>query len=312
MSHDDDREAAAAPGDQPASAGVTSCDPAILETLVDALAGCNEDIHSQAVCQGILDPDRVVSWLDHTQRLVRFKCEEAELRLELPFIADGLYDLLSSIDLPANLDPRSATESFMASLPTIRRLISLDVVAAFEGDPAAEGAAEIVLAYPAVRALSIHRVAHVLYDLGVPLLPRIMSEYAHDRTGIDIHPGARIGERFFIDHGTGVVIGETAVIGKGVRIYQGVSLGAASLRDAAGLRGVKRHPTVEDEVTIYAGATILGGDTTIGAGSVIGGNVWLTSSVPPGTRMLAEPPRTLVREGDGDAEGEPAQLHWDI
>jgi len=288
-----------------------ACDPAILESLVDELSGCNEDVHSQAVCQGIIDPDGVVRWLDHTQRLVRFKCDEEELRVELPFIAQELHALLSSVDLPPHLDPKTATEEFMRALPTIRRLISLDVVAAFEGDPAAEGAAEIVLAYPAIRALSIHRIAHVLYDLGVPLLPRIMSEYAHDRTGIDIHPGARIGERFFIDHGTGVVIGETCEIGKGVRIYQGVTLGATSIRNAKSLRGVKRHPTVEDDVTIYAGATILGGETTIGAGSVIGGNVWLTNSVPPGTRMLAEPPRQLVRD-EADGETEAPKLKWDI
>lgn len=307
MSDDDGR-----PGPGPVGSDASlACDPAILESLVDELSGCADDVHSQAVCRGILDPDRVVRWLDHTQRLVRFKCDEAELRVELPFIAEGLFELFESVELPSNLDPRIATEEFMRSLPAIRRLISLDVVAAFEGDPAAEGAAEIVLAYPAIRALSIHRIAHVLYDLGIPLLPRIMSEYAHDRTGIDIHPGARIGERFFIDHGTGVVVGETCVIGKGVRIYQGVTLGATSIRHAKSLRGVKRHPTVEDDVTIYAGATILGGETTIGAGSVIGGNVWLTNSVPPGTRMLAEPPRQLVRDG-ADGETEASQLQWDI
>ena len=315
MSQDDDRAgsgAAAVPAAGTGSTDSLSCDPAILESLVDELSGCNDDPHSQAVCRGILNPDIVIRWLDHTQRLVRFKCDEEELRVELPIIADGLHALLEMIDLPSNLDPREATEVFMRSLPSIRRLISLDVVAAFEGDPAAEGAAEIVLAYPAIRALSIHRTAHVLYDLGVPLLPRIMSEYAHDRTGIDIHPGARIDERFFIDHGTGVVIGETCQIGKGVRIYQGVTLGATSLRDATELRGVKRHPTVEDDVTIYAGATTLGGQTTIGAGSVIGGNVWLTASVPPRTRMLAEPPRQLVRDGNDATDGDTDQLAWDL
>jgi len=241
-------------------------EPAAYEQLVEALSGCNEDPHSQAVCRGVLDPDLVVRWTDRTQRLVRYKFDADELRVELPAIARTLHELLQRVDLPPHLDRTSATREFMAALPGIRRLVALDVVAAFEGDPAAQGATEIVLAYPAIRALSIHRIAHVLYDLGVPLLPRIMSEYAHDRTGIDIHPGARIGERCFIDHGTGVVIGETTLIGKGVRIYQGVTLGAASLRNASSLRGVKRHPTVEDGVTIYAGATILGGDTVIGAG----------------------------------------------
>ncbi len=298
--------------DQRAGSGGLDIDPRVYEDLVEALSGCNEDPHSQAVCRGVLDPDAVVRWTDQTQRLVRYKCDADELRSDLPDIAEGLHQLLERVDLPSNLDRTSATERFMKSLPAIRALVALDVEAAFDGDPAAQGAEEIVLAYPAIRALSIHRIAHVLYDLGVPLLPRIMSEYAHDRTGIDIHPGARIGERFFIDHGTGVVIGETALIGKRVRIYQGVTLGATSLKHAGSLRGVKRHPTVEDDVTIYAGATILGGETVIGAGSVIGGNVWLTDSVPPGTRMLAEPPRQLVRGGDETSEGEPSQLHWDI
>ncbi len=303
MSSDDERAA---------HSGGAGIDPQVFEDLIEALSGCNDDPHSQAVCRGVLDPDSVVRWTDQTQRLVRYKCDADELRSDLPDIADGLYHLLERVDLPANLDRRSATEKFMKSLPVIRALVALDVEAAFDGDPAAQGAEEIVLAYPAIRALSIHRVAHVLYDLGVPLLPRIMSEYAHDRTGIDIHPGARIAECFFIDHGTGVVIGETAEFGKRVRIYQGVTLGATSLRHAGRLRGVKRHPTVEDDVTIYAGATILGGETVIGAGSVIGGNVWLTASVPPGTRMLAEPPRQLVHDGDETGEGESGQLHWDI
>jgi len=287
-------------------------DPLILDGLVDALSGCSDDAHAQAVCRGVLDPDLVVRWTDQTQRTVRYKFDAAELRAELPDIAETLHALLERVELPPHLDRRTATEKFMTSLPEIREKVALDVVAAFEGDPAAQGAAEIVLAYPAIRALSIHRIAHVLYGLGVPLLPRIMSEYAHDRTGIDIHPGASIGDRFFIDHGTGVVIGETAEIGQNVRVYQGVTLGATSLRNAGSLRGVKRHPTVEDNVTIYAGATILGGETVIGAGSVIGGNVWLTASVPPGTRMLAEPPRVLVHGDDDGAEVEATQLHWDI
>jgi serine O-acetyltransferase len=161
-----------------------------------------------------------------------------------------------------------------------RALLAEDVEAAFEGDPAAKSYAEIVAAYPAVWAIATHRVAHELHGLGVPLVPRIMAEHAHARTGIDIHPGAKIGRRFFIDHGTGVVIGETAEIGDRVVIYQGVTLGALAPRAGQVLRGVKRHPTIEDDVTLYASATILGGDTVIGRGSVIGGNVWLTHSVP--------------------------------
>jgi serine O-acetyltransferase len=179
----------------------------------------------------------------------------------------------------------SIVQSFFTKLPGIRHLLSLDVLAAYDGDPAAQHTDEIVFCYPGVRALSVHRVAHELFKLDVPLIPRIMSEYAHSETGIDIHPGARIGKSFFIDHGTGVVIGETTWIGDHCRIYQGVTLGAKGFeKDDAGRlkRGVKRHPTLEDHVIVYAGATILGGDTVIGAGSVINGGVFLTSSVPPG------------------------------
>jgi serine O-acetyltransferase len=201
-----------------------------------------------------------------------------------------------------------------AALPGgLRQLLSADVEAAYAGDPAAKSFEEIVVAYPAIRALAIHRIAHELFSYGVRLLPRIMSEYAHDRTGIDIHPGARIGRHFFIDHGTGVVIGETTIIGDRVRLYQGVTLGAASLRDSDALRGKKRHPTIENDVTIYAGTTILGGDTVIGAGSIIGGNVWLTESVPAGSRVMAEPARHMVKSPEGDEVVDEAMaLHWDI
>lgn len=180
-------------------------------------------------------------------------------------------------------------EHLLGELPEIRSLLQDDILAAYEGDPAASSTMEIVMAYPGLFAIAIHRIAHVLYQQGVHLLPRVMSEYAHSRTGIDIHPGATIGRGFFIDHGTGVVIGETCVIGKNVRIYQGVTLGALSFRkDAEGhlVKGGKRHPQVEDDVIIYANATILGGETVIGKGSVIGGNVWLTHSVPEGSRIF--------------------------
>ncbi len=185
----------------------------------------------------------------------------------------------------------------LEAAPAIRRRMATDVRAAYEGDPAAKSYDEIIFSYPGILAIMVYRIAHVLYEHDVPLLPRIMTEYAHSVTGIDIHPGARIGERFVIDHGTGVVIGETTEIGKNVRIYQGVTLGALSLPKDAGekLRGKKRHPTIEDEVIIYAGSTILGGDTIIGARSVIGGNVWLTESVPPDTKVLLENPRLIYR-----------------
>jgi serine O-acetyltransferase len=194
------------------------------------------------------------------------------------------------------------TAELLRRVPELRRLLALDAVAAYEGDPAATDPAEAIFCYPGVRALTSHRIAHELYRLEVPLIPRIIAEHAHSETGIDIHPGAAIGERFFIDHGTGVVIGETTVIGDRVRVYQGVTLGAKSFPlDAHGnpVKGIDRHPVIEDDVTIYAGATILG-RVTIGRGSVIGGNVWLTRDVPPGSRISQSRPSTqLFENGSG-------------
>ena len=181
----------------------------------------------------------------------------------------------------------------LEQIPSIRKTLATDVVASYEGDPAAKSYDEIIFSYPGIYATAVYRVAHELSKRGVPLLPRIMTEYAHSVTGIDIHPGAEIDESFVIDHGTGVVIGETTVIGKNVRIYQSVTLGALSIPRNSGdqFRGSKRHPTIEDDVIIYSGATILGGDTVIGARSVIGGNVWLTQSIPPDTTVSLESPR---------------------
>ena len=178
---------------------------------------------------------------------------------------------------------RTTLVQFMESIPDIRELLLKDIRAARAGDPAATSLDEIVLAYPFVQAIATHRIAHRLYELSVPIIPRIMSEHAHSGTGIDIHPGAQIGEGFFIDHGTGVVIGETCRIGRRVKLYQGVTLGALSPfdRDGTPKTGQKRHPDVEDDVIIYANATILGGETIIGSGSIIGGNTWITSSVDP-------------------------------
>jgi len=190
-----------------------------------------------------------------------------------------------------------AVLALLRKLPEIRHTLKSDAAAAMNGDPAATAIDEIVIAYPGFRATAIHRIAHELYQAQVPLIPRIMSEHAHTTTGIDIHPGATIGEHFFIDHGTGVVIGETAIIGNNVKIYQGVTLGALSFpKDAGGkvIKGAKRHPNIEDDVTIYAGATILG-DITIGRGSVIGGNVWLTDSIPAETRITIAPPELSIR-----------------
>ena len=201
--------------------------------------------------------------------------------------------------LMPDADARETTKAFMDQIPEVRRLLKTDVTAAYEGDPAAKCPAEVMLAYPGMYAITIHRIAHVLYRLKVPLIPRIMSEIAHSKTGIDIHPGATIGERFFIDHGTGVVIGETCVIGRNVKLYQGVTLGAQSFPlDERGLpvKGVKRHPNVGDNVVIYAGATILGGETTIGHDSEIGGNVWLMESIPPHSRVYNMPPKPVIRQ----------------
>ena len=197
-------------------------------------------------------------------------------------------------------DAKAVVAQFVARLPEVKRLVETDVQAAYEGDPAATSPMEVVMAYPGLYAVTIHRLAHELYNLKVPIIPRIMSELAHSKTGIDIHPGATIGERFFIDHGTGVVVGETTVIGKNVKLYQGVTLGAKSFQKdpetGALVKGIKRHPNVEDNVVIYAGATILGGDTTIGHDSEIGGSVWLIESVPPNSRVYNKPPAPEIRE----------------
>ena len=174
---------------------------------------------------------------------------------------------------------------FFARLPAIRALIQTDLQAAFDGDPAATGKEEVILSYPGLFAITVYRLAHGLHQLGLPMIPRMMTEYAHSITGIDIHPGATVGAAFFIDHGTGIVIGETAVIGENVKIYQGVTLGGLSTRGGQSLRGKRRHPTIEDNVTIYANATILGGDTVIGKGCVIGSSVFITESVAPGTTV---------------------------
>jgi serine O-acetyltransferase len=182
---------------------------------------------------------------------------------------------------------------FLQALPRIREQLRLDAQAALDGDPAARSIEEVILTYPGFEAITVHRIAHWFYTEQVPFLPRAMSEHAHTCTGIDIHPGARIGKRFFIDHGTGVVIGETTLIGDDVQIYQGVTLGALSVKRS--LAGAKRHPTIEDGVVIYAGATVLGGQTVIGSQATIGGNVWITRSVAPGTLVIESPPSLEYR-----------------
>jgi len=196
---------------------------------------------------------------------------------------------------------RQAVTALLSGLPAIQNMLQEDIQAAYEGDPAAMSLMEIVMSYPGLYAITVQRIAHALYEQGVPLIPRVMSEHAHSRTGIDIHPGAVIGPGFFIDHGTGVVIGETCRIGRRVKIYQGVTLGALSFAkdEVTGMlvKGIKRHPDVEDNVVIYAGATILGGDTVIGHDSVIGDNVWLIHSVPPGSKVYNQTPKPMIQTG---------------
>ncbi|MBD3220202.1 serine acetyltransferase [bacterium] len=196
------------------------------------------------------------------------------------------------------LSSRLAME-YLAHLPRVRELTRADVEAAFAGDPAAGSTDEVVLCYPGVLAVAVHRLAHPLQRMGIPLVPRIMSEWAHQRTGVDIHPGATIGRSFFIDHGTGVVIGETAEIGEHVKLYQGVTIGALSFErnpDGSLAKGGKRHPTLEDHVTVYAGATLLGGETVIGRGAIIGGGAWITAPVPAGARVSARRRSVMVAD----------------
>jgi serine O-acetyltransferase len=240
------------------------------------------------------------------------------LRLHIESRMSWLYETLTEqikraighstkIGESCDITAREASEcaaAFLSKFVALRETLASDVDAAFDGDPAATCKDEIIFSYPSIYALMVYRLAHELFKMKIPLLPRIMTEHAHHRTGIDIHPGTQIGTRFFIDHGTGVVIGGTAVIGNNVKIYQGVTLGAFSFdKDGTGelVRNTKRHPTIEDDVIIYAGSTILGGETTIGRGSVIGGNVWLTHSVPPGTRVLQESPNLRIITPDAEA-----------
>lgn len=215
-------------------------------------------------------------------------------------LAQGAELLRACLTISGTSDPDTVTEILLRALPEVRRQLGTDLEAAYRGDPAARSKDEIILCYPAFPAIAAYRLAHVLYEAQTPLIPRMMTEYAHRRTGIDIHPGASIGDCFFIDHGTGVVIGETTTIGRDVKLYQHVTLGARSFEagpDGTLVKGIKRHPDIGDRVVIYAGATILGGNTRIGSDCIIGGSVWLTHSVPAGKLVLAratvsDPPLT--------------------
>ena len=290
--------------------------PQIAENIIDT---CNErECCTHIDYEPIPSKECVVEIIDRLREILfpgyftREKIDPVNLRYSMGQSVSSLFDLLSeqicrSIRHDCFRYDQACSEceqqghrltlDLLEAIPSIRNTLATDVRAAYDGDPAARSHDEIIFSYPGIYAIAVYRVAHKLFEFGIPLLPRIMTEHAHSVTGIDIHPGAEIGDRFVIDHGTGVVIGETTVIGKNVRIYQGVTLGALSIpKDAGALfRGKKRHPTIEDDVIIYSGATILGGDTNIGARSVIGGNVWLTESVPADTAVILETPRLIYK-----------------
>jgi serine O-acetyltransferase len=281
--------------------------PEVVDELVASCSskGCFDHVSSEPIQhrEAIIDILHRLSLILYPGYFIRARLDSTNLEYYLGEQVMALYETLSEQIILAirhdcirhnqpcvHCEPlgHQLTVEFLRKLPELRTILAKDIRAALEGDPAAKGYDEIIFSYPGIRAITIYRIAHELYHLNIPLIPRIMTEYAHSHTGIDIHPGAHIGESFFIDHGTGVVIGETCEIGNCVRIYQGVTLGALSLSKAEvrKLRSKKRHPSIEDDVIIYANATILGGDTVVGARSVIGGNVWLTHSVPPDTEVF--------------------------
>ncbi|MFO7570170.1 MAG: serine O-acetyltransferase EpsC [Smithellaceae bacterium] len=283
--------------------------PDIVDALVSSCskAGCFDHVSAEPIPhrEAIIDILRRLALILYPGYFIRTRLDATNLEYYLGQQVTSLYEILAEqIILAIRHDcirhnrpcvhcekwGHQLAVEFLRELPALRDRLAWDIRAALDGDPAAKGYDEIIFSYPGVWAMMVYRIAHKLYHLNIPLMPRIMTEYAHSRTGIDIHPGAHIGDSFFIDHGTGVVIGETCMIGDRVRIYQGVTLGALSLSRAEckRLRNQKRHPTIEDDVIIYASATILGGETVVGARSVIGGNVWLTHSVPPDTEVFIQ------------------------
>jgi serine O-acetyltransferase len=281
--------------------------PAIVDELVSSCskAGCFDHVSAEPIPhrEAIIDILRRMALILYPGYFIRTRLDATNLEYYLGEQVTALYEILSEqIILAIRHDCIRQNQScvhcellghklaveFLRELSELRTMLAKDIRAALDGDPAAKGYDEIIFSYPGIWAIMVYRIAHKLYQQSIPLMPRIMTEYAHSRTGIDIHPGAHIGESFFIDHGTGVVIGETCIIGNRVRLYQGVTLGAISLskEECKRLRSKKRHPSIEDDVIIYANATILGGDTVVGKRSVIGGNVWLTHSVPSDTEVF--------------------------
>lgn len=265
------------------------------------------------------DKDTVIDIIEKLRRIVfpgyfrdkNYRSYNSRNQLSV-LIEDTMINLVKQIALvheSAGESPQQAKDhaktqcmAFFEALPAVRAMVQTDLQAAYEGDPAATGMAEIIFAYPGLFAITVYRLAHVLYTLNVPMLPRIMTEHAHSVTGIDIHPGATIGKFFFIDHGTGIVVGETTVIGDNVKIYQGVTLGGLSTRGGQSLRGKRRHPTIEDNVTIYANASILGGETVIGRDCVIGANSFITKSVPPCTTVTLKNQEIQMKTRPGCCE----------
>ncbi|MCE5252642.1 MAG: serine acetyltransferase [Actinomycetia bacterium] len=299
---------------------------ALSETIVRDCS--TPECHTHIGFEPIPSRQAVTEIIDRLRELLfpgffsRVPVDPINFRYAIGQVATSLFDLLSEqisrsirhecfrLQLECSYCEERGYEAaleVLANIPRIRRVLASDIRATFDGDPAAKTTDEIVYSYPGLQAIAVYRVAHLLFRLDVPMLPRMMTEHMHGITGIDIHPGAEIGEGFVIDHGTGVVIGETTQVGDGVRIYQGVTLGALSLPKGAGdqYRGKKRHPTIEDDVIIYSGATILGGDTVVGARSLIGGNVWLTESVPPDTRVMIENPRLIKRSRNAQPPPDP-------
>ena len=298
-----------------------------IENLVDAILGDYQngrDIDKMDLKRHP-DKDVVIDMITKLLRIVypgysrdkSYRIYNAKHNLSM-LIEDVMYNLNKQItlilqsgmdDSDAKLRAQEISLEFFRRIPQVRATVQTDVEAAYAGDPAATSADEIIFCYPGLFAITVYRLAHVLYELQVPMLPRIMTEHAHGITGIDIHPGATIGNYFFIDHGTGIVIGETTVIGENVKIYQGVTLGGLSTRAGQGLRGKKRHPTIEDNVTIYANASILGGETVIGRDSVIGANAFITHSIPEATTVSIKSQELQFRQRRCEACEHPCE-NW--
>jgi serine O-acetyltransferase len=290
--------------------------PKIAEDIIESCS--DQECYTHIDYEPIPSKESVINILNRLREILfpgyfsRSKIDPVNLKYALGQSAASLFDMLSEqichsirhdclrYDQPCSECDEQGYQralQFLESIPALRKALAADVSATYHGDPAAQSYDEVIFSYPGIFAITVYRIAHQLVNLSVPLLPRIMTEYAHSITGIDIHPAAKIGKSFVIDHGTGVVIGETTEIGDNVRIYQGVTLGALSIPKGASdeFRGKKRHPNIEDDVIIYSGATILGGETVIGARSVIGGNVWLTESIPPDITVVIEEPRLIYK-----------------